>query len=153
MTATPPDPPTPWGRPELLDLYRESLAEYRFQAQFNWSRAQYWLVFNAGILTAGVALLAGTHSRLVVIVFVIGVVCCLLSARAVQVAHLYYRASRDRVSRLERELHVPAAAPVDTTRGFTGGRRPRVNVQAVVYLLLASLAGADVVAAVLSFMA
>ena len=42
---------------------------------------------------------------------------------------------------------------MDTTRGFTGERRPRVNVQAVVYLLLSALAGADVVAAVLSLMA
>jgi hypothetical protein len=110
-------------------------------------------VFNAGILTAGVALLATTHSRLVVIVFALGAVCCGLSARAVQVAHLYYRATRDRVRRVERELTVPQAALVDTTRGFADTRRPRVNVQAVVYLLLGGLAVADVIAAVRSVMA
>ena len=136
-----------------MDLYRESLSEYRFQAEFNWSRTQYWLVFNAGILTAGVALWATTQSRLVTIVFVLGVVCCALSARAVQVSHLYYRATRDRVRRLESELAVPTAAVVDTTRGFTGTRRPIVNVQAVVYLLLVSLAGADLLAAVLALAA
>jgi hypothetical protein len=50
-------------------------------------------------------------------------------------------------------LQVPAGALVDTTRGFTDARRPTVNVQAVVYLLLTAVAVADVVAAVLTFTA
>jgi len=144
-------PSTPAGaRRELLDLYRVAVDEYRFQATFNWSHAQYWMVFNSGILIAGTALLtAAEHSTYPVVVFAVGAVASVLSMRAVQVAHSrYYRAARGRVKRFDDLLHLPADLRFDTTAGFTGRRRPRVNVAVVTYLLLTVLAVADIAGAV-----
>ena len=140
-------------RPELLDLYRLAVEEYRFQLGHNWSRTQYWLAFNVGILAAGTALLTiPTRSVFSVIVFAVGAVAASLSMRAVQVSHGYYRATRNRVRRVEDALDLPADLRFDTTAGFTGRRRPRVNVTAVVYLLLTALAVADIAGAVAALM-
>jgi len=142
-------PPRP-ERAELLELYRVAVDEYRFQTTFNWSRAQYWMVFNSGILIAGTALLTVPgRSFYPVVVFLVGAVAALLSMRAVQVAHnRYYRAARGRVKRFEELLDLPADLRFDTTAGFTGRSRPKVNVAAVTYLLLTALAMADIAGAV-----
>jgi hypothetical protein len=121
--------------------------EYRFQVQLNWSRTQYWLVFNSGFLAAGVGLLAAfKHSTFPALVFAVGVVACGLSARAIQISHSYYRVTRARVRRFEEKLDLDRELRFDTTAGFRGARKSiRVNVTAVTYLLLASVAAADVV--------
>lgn len=38
------------GEVTPVELYKNAIEEYRFQAKFNWSRTQYMLVFNTGIL-------------------------------------------------------------------------------------------------------
>jgi hypothetical protein len=145
-----PGAPPVQARPELLDLYKVAVDEYHFQATFNWSRAQYWMVFNSGILIAGTALLTVPgRSVYPVVVFLVGAVASLLSMRAVQVAHSrYYRAARGRVKRFEELLSIPNDLQFDTTTGFTGRQRPKVNVSAVTYLLLTVLAVADITGAV-----
>jgi hypothetical protein len=140
-----PEPPENGPRGELLELYKIAVDEYRFQAQFNWSRTQYWLVFNSGILAAGVALVAAFgDSTFPILVFAVGVVACALSARAIQVSHGYYRAARARLQRFETALDLQPEMRFDTTAGLAHARRPTVNVTAVTYLLLAVLAAADI---------
>ena len=125
------------------DLYKVSVEEYRFQAQFNWSRTQYLLGFNAVILTAAAAV-ASRPGQSAALVFVLGAAASLLSMAVVRTQHDYYRAARDRMRRVEEALGIPEDRRIDTTA--TLGERPRtVSVNQVVYLLLASMAVADLV--------
>jgi len=126
------------------DIYKVAVDEYRFQAQHNWSRTQYLLAFNAGILTAGAAV-ASQGGRGAAPVFLFGVVSAFLSAVAVGTQHDYYRAARDRMQRIEVAVRVPHDQRMDTTATL-GHRRRVVSVNTVVYLLLAAIAAADVVA-------
>lgn len=137
-------------RRELLDLYKIAVDEYRFQAQFNWSRIQYWLAFNTAILAAGVALMAST--RFSAAVFLIGALAAGLSIRAAHVAHGYYRVTRDRVRRFELALELDEPLRFDTTPGFADQRRTRINVTMVNYLLLTAVGVADLVGVVAAFM-
>jgi hypothetical protein len=152
MTAIAPQP-APVPRGEMLELYKLSIDEYRFQAQFNWSRTQYWLAFNTGILAAGIALL-GTLERALpsAIIFLVGVIAAALSARAVHVAHDYYRATRDRLRRLEDLLDLPTTVRFDTTAQLKAGRSRSINVTMVSYLLLGAVGVADVVGIVAAFL-
>lgn len=147
-------PPTP-SRTELLDLYHIAIDEYHFTVTLAWSRTQYFLAFNVGILTAGTALLTlGSSHVFSVIVFVVGLVAAVLSIRAVQVSHHYFRATRDRVRSFETELGLPGDLRFNTTSGFADRPRPRINVNVtvVVYMLLGVLASADVAGAVAALM-
>jgi hypothetical protein len=138
----PHDPKNGDGLPPA-DLYKLSVEEYRFQAQFNWSRTQYLLAFNAAILTAAAAV-ASQPGRSAALVFVLGVAAALLSITAVRTQHGYYRAARDRMCRVEKAIGVPEDHRTDTTA--TLGKRSRaVSVNQIVYLLLASMAIANVV--------
>lgn len=125
------------------DIYKVAVDEYRFQAQYNWSRTQYLLALNVGILTAGAAV-ASQGGGGAAPVFLLGVVAAVLSGVAVRTQHDYYRAARDRMRRVEEALRVPKNQQMDTTS--TLGQRPRfVSVNRVVYLLLAAIAAANVV--------
>lgn len=125
------------------DIYKVAVDEYRFQAQHNWSRTQYLLAFNAGILTAGAAV-ASQGGRGAAPVFLLGVVAAVLSGVALKTQHDYYRAARDHMRRVEAALHVPTDQQMDTTSTM-GNRRRIVSVNGVVYLLLAAIAAANVV--------
>ncbi len=130
-----------------LDLYKLAVEEYRFQAQFNWTRTQYLLAFNAAILTAGAAV-ASRHGRSAALVFALGAVASAASIFAVRAQHAYYRAARNRMQRAEDVLGVPTTLRVDTTA--TLGRRGRfVSVQQIVYLLLGALAVSNAVGVVI----
>lgn len=133
--------------PTGSDIYRVAVEEYRFQAQFNWSRVQYLLAFNAGILAAGVAL-ANQSGSLAAVVFVLGIVACIMTGLVHRVQHTYYRNARDRMRRLEGKLAIPDEARVDTTSTLSGQAR-RTSVTQVIYLLLASIAVADAISVVL----
>jgi hypothetical protein len=122
-------------------LYKIAVDEYRFQAQYNWSRTQYLLAFNAGILAVGVGL--SQRSLLVVAVFALGLLAAVLSASVVRTQHGYYRAARDHMKRLEEDLAIPEGQRLDTTSTL-GGRARAISVNQVVYLLLATIAVADV---------
>jgi hypothetical protein len=134
------------GAPSAGELYRVAVEEYRFQAQFNWSRTQYFLAFNAAILAAAVALSAGRPAALV---FGLGAVAAVLSASAVHTQHGYYRAARNRMREVEERYGVPAEQRVTTTATLGGRPRPRPNVTQVTYLLFGALLVAHVAGAAL----
>lgn len=136
------------GRIPPAEIYKAAIDEYRFQAQFDWSRTQYLLAFNTGILTAGTAV-AAQFGKVAALVFLLGIVAAGLSAGAVHTQHGYYRAARDRMQRVEDAYGVPEQERFDTTATL-GRRRRLASVNEVVYLLLAALAVADAVGVVLS---
>jgi hypothetical protein len=80
--------------PTATDVYQIAVAEYRFQATFNWSRTQYLLAFNVGILAAASALgsIPG-QGRGAGLVIALGAVAAVLSAILVRIQHGYYRAA------------------------------------------------------------
>jgi len=126
-----------------LDLYKLAVDEYRWQASHNWSRTQYLLAYNAGVLTAA-TVVASQGGRSAALVFSLGALASTLSALAVRTQHDYYRAARDRMCRLEERLSIPEDARIDTTSTL-GKRRRTVSVNQVVYLLLAALLVANLV--------
>lgn len=143
MARWPEEPNNGDGSLPPSDLYRMAVEEYRFQVQHNWSRTQYFLAFNAGILSAASAV-SSRPGRGAIFIFALGAVASVLSALAVHTQHDYYRAARNRMSRVEESLGVPADHRFDTTA--TLGKRPRrASVNQVVYMLLAASALANVV--------
>lgn len=125
------------------EVYKAAIDEYRFQAQFNWSRTQYLLAFNAGVLTAA-TVVASNPGRSAGLVFALGAVAAALSIIAVHVQHDYYRAARDRMARIEDDLQIPAGQRFDTT-AHLGHRRRRISVNEVVYLLLIAIVIGNIV--------
>jgi hypothetical protein len=119
--------------------------EYRFQAQFNWSRTQYMLVFNTAILAAASAI-ASRPGHSAALVFLLGVIACLLSFFVMRTQHGYYRAARDHLRRVEESLGVPVDQRMDTTSTMRGAHRT-ASVAQLVYLLLVAVATADAVGA------
>lgn len=136
------------GQPRISesDLYRSAVDEYRFQAQFNWSRTQYLLAFNTGILAAAAAV-ASRPGRSAALVFLLGTIAASLSLSVVRTQHDYYRAARDRMRRIEAAAGLTEHG-IDTTSTL-GGRRRLLSVNQVVYLLLSSLVVANLVGALL----
>ena len=138
-----PHEPTNGGDLPPADLYKLAVDEYRFQAQFNWSRTQYLLAFNAAILTAASAV-ASQPGGSAAMVFLLGAVAAMLSLAAVRTQHDYYRAARDRMRRVEKALAIPEDHRTDTTATL-GTRHRTVSVNQVVYLLLAAMVLANLV--------
>lgn len=128
------------------DVYKVSVEEYRFQAQYNWSRTQYLLIFNTAILAAASALSA-QPGRGAALIFVLGVVAAVLSFFVVGAQHDYYRAARERMKRVEAAYGVPPDQRIDTTSTL-GNRRRTISVNQVVYLLLTALGFAHATGAV-----
>lgn len=136
-------PQTPSGGDGIppADLYKIAVEEYRFQAQFNWSRTQYLLAFNAAVLAAALALIE-TTGDVAALVFVVGTIAAVLSGLVVHQQHDYYRAARDHVRRIEERHQVAVEDRLDTTT-VLGGRTRFLSVNQVVYILLALIAWAD----------
>ena len=141
----PQHPPPGDGELPPSDIYKLAVEEYRFQAQYNWSRTQYLLAFNAGIITAATVLAASRPGRYSIFLFALGFAAAVMSVFVVRTQHDYYRAARNRMRRLEEQFSVPLTARVDTTSTL-GDRRRTVSVNQVVYLLLASIATTNLVA-------
>ena len=142
-----PHEPTNGDNLPPADVLKLSVDEYRFQAQFNWSRTQYLLAFNAAILTAA-SVVASNPGKSAALVYVLGAVAALLSMAAVRTQHDYYRAARDRMQRVEEAVGVPSDQRIDTTATL-GSRHRRVSVNQVVYLLLGAMMVADVVGCII----
>lgn len=123
------------------ELYRLAVEEYRFQADFNWSRTKYFLVFSTAILAAGSAL-STRAAEFAIPVFGLGVVASLIAAVVTRVQHDYYRAARQRMTAVEEALGLQPPFVVDTTSTL-GGRSRLLSVQQLVYLLLVAIAVAD----------
>ena len=130
------------GGPTPSDIYKIAVDEYRFQAQFNWSRTQYLLVFNAGILAVAIGLTSQPRP-LGVVAFVLGLVAAVMTFFVVRVQHSYYRAARDHMRRVEDEFAIPQSQRLDTTSTL-GARHLRVSVNELVYFLLGVLALANI---------
>lgn len=133
--------------PSPDELYRVAVEEYRFQAQFNWSRVQYLLAFNAAILATSVGLTstAGAYASLL---YVLGAIAASLTLLVVRAQHDYYRAARDRMRRFEEQFRIHDRVQIDTTSTL-GDRSRIVSVNQVVTLLLLALITAHVVGLVL----
>ena len=129
-----------------IDLYKLAVEEYRFQAQFNWTRTQYLLAFNAAILAAGTAV-AGKFGGYAIPVFALGVVACILAMLVQRQQHTYYRAARKRMTRIEERLGI--VDPVDTTATL-GGRSRSYSVTNLIYVLTSAIAIANTAALVYS---
>ncbi len=129
------------------DVYKVAVEEYRFQAQYNWARTQYMLVFNTGILVAG-TVVASRPGQGAALVYLLGAFAAGLSALIVRTQHDYYRAARDRMKRVEVSLSIPPEQRTDTTATLAGRRRT-ASVNQLVYLLLGSVGLADLVGVVL----
>lgn len=130
-----------------VEVYKAAIDEYRFQAQFNWTRTQYMIVFNAGILVAATAV-ASRSGHGAVLVFAFGVVTCALAVLVMRTQHDYYRAARDRMKRIEAAVGIPLDQRVDSTATM-GKRRRTASVTQLVYLLTAGIALANAVGAVI----
>lgn len=126
------------------------MEEYRFQAQYNWSRTQYLLAFNAGILAVAVGL-ASQQERLAALTFGLGLLAAVLSIAVVRVQHRYYRAARDHMRRMEERLKVPGDEKFDTTATL-GGRNRTISFNHVVYLLLTAVALANALGIVITLL-
>lgn len=129
------------GRVPPEDVYKVAVDEYRWQAQFNWTRTQYTLVFNTAILAAGIAV-ASRGGRSAALVYGLGVVATLVSVLVVRTQHDYYRAARDRMRLIEEDLAIPPQHRTNTTSTL-GHRRRTASVTQLVYLLLLAVCVAD----------
>ncbi|MEJ7741250.1 MAG: hypothetical protein WKF73_01145 [Nocardioidaceae bacterium] len=58
--------------------------------------------------------------------------------------HDYYRAARDRMRRVEEHFEVAVNERVDSTSTL-GGRRRRISVNQIVYVLLGAMCVADLI--------
>jgi len=148
-SGSPPDKGSGGDGLPPIELYKIAVEEYRFQAQYNWSRTQYLLAFNAAILAAGVGLRVGAGAW-AVLVFLLGIAASVATIVVMRTQHGYYRAARDRLRGMEQRLGVPEAFRVDTTATL-GGRTRKVSVTQVVHLLTSGLAAAHVAGIVLTF--
>lgn len=137
------DPGDGQGGVPPADVYRVAVEEYRFQATYNWSRTQYLLALNVAVLAAGAAV-ASNPGKGAALVFLFGALASALSILVVRQQHDYYRAARDRMRRVELELHIPEGQRMDTTSTL-GGRKRMLSVNQIVFLLFGALAVSDVV--------
>jgi Flp pilus assembly protein TadB len=103
------------------DIYKTAVEQYRFQAQFNWSRTQFLITFNAAVLVAATVVATSGHGALV---FGLGAVAALLTVAVLRSQHDYYRAARNHLRLIEDTLQLPAHVRLDATSA-TGHRRNR----------------------------
>lgn len=119
-------------REELLRLYGHALDEYHFVVRLGWQRTQQTLLFNAGVLSAGLGLLQlrvpGVAGKLVALVFLVGILGCALGIQLVRTGHDYYRRAVAQKTALEHALgflegRVVGAVKVSLVPQVTAGQR------------------------------
>ena len=85
------------SRAELLDLYKISIDEYRFQVTLNWQRTQYYFTVNTAVIAvaASILKLSGAEGWLPPLIvgalFALGVLTARLARRMIARGHTYYR--------------------------------------------------------------
>jgi hypothetical protein len=114
---------------KVVELYKVSIDEYRFNVRLNWDRTQYFLGLNLAIVAAATGLVKSGPPRtleylLVAAIFAAGVAASLLGAAAATKGHNYYRAARDVVKSFELQLGLPANLGIASTEGMKLGRTP-----------------------------
>ena len=142
------------SRDELYRLYEYALEEYRFQVNLNWSRTQYYLTLNVGIIgiaTGIVQFAKGRVGNLTGGIYLAGAVCCALSIFASRTQQSYYRAARDHKASIEEQLVLGDLAIRTTTgMGSLEKRLGKVTTMLSVVLsvlMLVNLAGVALVLA------
>jgi len=136
-------------RAEDIKLYELAVAEYRFQVQLNWDRSKYLLGFNATVIGVGTGLVqvGDEVTRLLLGIFLVGLVSAALSAIAVSLQHGYYEHTRDTMIAQGARLGLDDRA-VASTPGARGGRAHRWQrlgrVQTILHVLLAVCAVVDI---------
>lgn len=80
--------------PNIFDLYKIAIEEYRFEVRLNWDRTRYYLALNAVIVGVGAGLLRlGTDlgaSVFVAFVFTIGIISAWLGVQSIKRGHEYF---------------------------------------------------------------
>jgi hypothetical protein len=110
------------SRDELMKLYQIALDEYRFQVNLNWSRTQYYLTLNVGIIaiaTGIIQIAKGKVGYLTAGLYFAGFICCVLSLAASTVQKRYYESIRDHKANLEAALKMDTYS-IRTTPGMGG---------------------------------
>lgn len=133
------------SRAELMQLYLAALTDYQFQVNLTWSRTQYCLSLNAGLLSVAAALFhLGRHSSDVPVIGVLiaGIVIVLFSMSAYIVGRQYYLPVIARMKKLEEALGI-AAYGVRTTPE-QGGAARRMKVSVLLQGLLVALGAIDI---------
>lgn len=129
------------SREERLALYMAAIEDYKFQVNLTWSRTQYSLTLNAGLLgVAGTLLKLDDDRSLIPVMGLLfaGMLFAVLSFIAQRAGRSYYTPVVERMRALEESLGVSEQhATRNTSR--QGGKTPRVKVtnafQAVIVIL------------------
>jgi hypothetical protein len=127
----------PLARPELLELYKIAIAEYRFQVELNSKREQYYLATNVAILTVGTGLLRLEGEQglfLTACVFLAGIGAALVSIMGMRTQKGYYRATADRMALLGTRLGLGELAMKATPRFSTQRRWIRMTTSTTALL-------------------
>lgn len=98
-------------------------------------------MFNAAALAAASALIERSAIG-AALVFGLGAVASLSSLFAIKTQHIYYRAARDRMRRIESYVNIPEGLRTDRTTSL-GGPRRIVSVNQVITLLFSAIMAAD----------
>jgi len=134
------------GRSELLDHYKFALDEYRFQVGLNWSRTQYYLVLNIGILGLATGLLRLENERMGAIVgfglYLSGIAATVFALIANSVQRNYYREIKRHKKRLEDLLELETLA-IRTTPGMGSRIKRLARVDTFNRLMLAMVLALD----------
>jgi len=104
--------------PELQKQYELVLQEYRFQVQLNWDRAKHFLIFNAAIFAAAVALYKNGATPAAKVGIALLLALCAVNSfvgrQAVAQGHEMYREIRATKTKLEKALDLGEYAIVST---------------------------------------
>ena len=78
--------------PDLIDLYKIAVDEYRFEVNLNWDRMKYYLVLNSAVLSVAVGLLELQEKLNVFVglIFLAGVATSYIGVQAIKKGHQYY---------------------------------------------------------------
>jgi hypothetical protein len=109
----------------LLNLYKISIEEYRFQVKLNWDRTAYHLTLNSGLVAVAAGLLkvgaAPVVDLFVAGLFFIGLLVSLIGIKNTRTGHEYYRRTVLKKTLIEDQIGL--TRPLDQYRG-----RPTLSV-------------------------
>lgn len=133
------------GTGDLQQLYLAALEDYRFQVNLTWSRTQYLLTLNSGLVSIAVTLmgLAESDERIVAIVFALGFGTALSSIAALTLGRRYYHPVLARIHAIENDLDLPYAHRLRTTPE-QGGPAARLRISYVFVSLFVGIALIDI---------
>ncbi len=107
---------------KLLELYKISIEEYRFQVLYNWNRNRFYLTLTAGVITVAAGILripnVVKYEYLLIPLFIIGGLIAFIGLQTLKKGQEYYRATVLKMSSLESQLGLNfEEIPIATTQG------------------------------------